>query len=169
MLPRSKVGPIAYKLELPPTSAIHPVFHVSQLKQAVSPSVQVSPSVPDMDNTFQFREQILSKRLVSKGLDSVHQVLVKWPGWPASLATWEDFEALRQRFPAAPAWGQAGSLEPGNVTTSTTARDQTGNDDAGPRRSSRPRKPNARFCGPEWNQPCQETWEGCTLDVAFCI
>ena len=29
------------------------------------------------------------------------------------MATWEDLEALRQRFPSAPAWGQAGSLQGG--------------------------------------------------------
>ena len=51
--------------------------------------------------------------MVTKGVRSIQQVLVKWSGWPASLATWEDVEALRQRFPAAPAWGQAGSLQGG--------------------------------------------------------
>lgn len=42
-----RVGAIVYKLELPPSSSIRPVFHVSQLKAAVVDSSQVIPSVPD--------------------------------------------------------------------------------------------------------------------------
>jgi hypothetical protein len=40
-------------------------------------------------------------------------VLVKWSHMSQELATWEDKEALRQRFPAAPAWGQADSQAQG--------------------------------------------------------
>jgi hypothetical protein len=38
-----------------------------------------------------------------------------------SLATWEDLEALRQWFPFAPAWGQAGSVGGGGGSTTEEA------------------------------------------------
>jgi len=112
-----KVGPVAYKLQLPSSTSIHNVFHVSQLKQAIPKTGQVSHLIPDLDVSCQFPEQVLAKKMVSKGVHSVQQVLVKWSGWPASLATWEDMEALLQRFPAAPAWVQAGPLHEGSYSS----------------------------------------------------
>jgi hypothetical protein len=46
----------------------------------------------------------------------IPQVLVRWSHLPASLTTWEDEEPLRQDFPHAPAWGQAGTQGRGSVT-----------------------------------------------------
>jgi hypothetical protein len=46
----------------------------------------------------------------------VPQVLVRWSYLPEELCTWEDEVPLRQQFPRAPAWGQAGSKGGGDAT-----------------------------------------------------
>jgi hypothetical protein len=104
-----KIGKVAYKLDLPATSSVHSVFHVSQMKKAVGSNVQVTDSLPSELTEFQVPEKILQWRLINRGIKFVIQVLVKWSSLLVFLATWEDMEALRQRFPGALAWGQAGS------------------------------------------------------------
>jgi hypothetical protein len=43
----AKVGPMAYCLQLPSTSFIHPIIHVSQLKKAVGHNQMLVPSLPN--------------------------------------------------------------------------------------------------------------------------
>ena len=98
-----RVGSVAYKLALLAHSAIHPVFHVSQLKRAIGAAHHVTPTLPT-DFALQLApEQVLETRSVRRGNSSVQQVLIKWNNLPTSLATWEDYEALRQEFPRATA------------------------------------------------------------------
>jgi hypothetical protein len=105
----SKVGTVAYKLELPPSSAIHHVFHVSLLKSAPAATSSVAAALPDPDNMLQISERVLQTRMHQRGHRSVQQLLIKWSDLDDELATWEDAKAIKERFPAAPAWGQAGT------------------------------------------------------------
>jgi hypothetical protein len=94
------IGKVAYKLGLPQSSTIHPIFHVSQLKPAVGASVaEVSSSLPSNAEDLHMPKRILQKRVINLGLRSVPQVLVKWSTLPDSLATWEDMNDVKQRFP----------------------------------------------------------------------
>jgi hypothetical protein len=103
-----RVGQVAYHLDLPSSSKVHPVFHVSQLKQCVSSGHQVSPVLPSADMVFQILVQVLQHRVRQRGKRMVPQGLVQWSGSSPEHATWEDLESLQQQFPFAPAWGQAG-------------------------------------------------------------
>lgn len=103
-----RIGAVAYKLDLPPASRVHPVFHVSQLKLCIGPRTLVSPTLPAPDAMFKVPAQVLHRRVRQRGNRSFTQVLVQWSSEMASDATWENLEQLRQSFPHAPAWGQAG-------------------------------------------------------------
>jgi hypothetical protein len=56
---------------------------------------------------------------VKKGNAALLQVLIRWTNLPATCATWKDYDVVHHRFPAAPAWGQAGS--PGGDTVTAAA------------------------------------------------
>jgi hypothetical protein len=150
-----RVGAVAYKLALPPAASIHPVFHVSQLKSSPGAN-QVTSMLPNDLALFQVPEQILQRRWTS-GEHPVEQVYVKWSHMPASLATWEAADHLRELFPFAPAWGHVASQDRGNVSTSANQEgssqdqprevEQAEKTSPGRRRTT---KPNTRYYGPDW-------------------
>jgi hypothetical protein len=105
-----KIGQVAYQIELPPECQVHDVFHVSQLKEYradYSPVYADLPKVPALDTGPTEPESILDRRLVKKGNSAITQVLIKWTTLPEDMATWEDWETLKLRFPSVLAWGQA--------------------------------------------------------------
>lgn len=76
------------------------------------------PEPPLLDRAELVAEEILDRHLVKKSNTSLAQVLIRWTDLPASSATWEDYDTVRQHFPVAPAWGQAVSSGGGTVSAS---------------------------------------------------
>ncbi|KAJ1293165.1 hypothetical protein BS78_01G047300 [Paspalum vaginatum] len=99
-----RVGAVAYKLELPPLSRIHPVIHVSQLKRHVPAPTEVTTdlsSVPTDPDHIRSPVAVLARTLVPRAGSTAARIQVQWTGLPPSLATWEDEHDIRRRFPAA--------------------------------------------------------------------
>lgn len=96
-----KLGPVAYKLALPETSRIHPVFHVSQLKKSFGQG-KVYNQLPQVTSqgTFDLNPlRHLDKRSILRNNKVVHQLLVQWRGCSVDEATWEDEDLLECNFP----------------------------------------------------------------------
>ena len=57
-----RVGAVAYKLQMPEDSTVHPVFHVSQLRQALPPTERVIQQLPATAAPTPVPEEILEDR-----------------------------------------------------------------------------------------------------------
>lgn len=94
-----KIGTVAYRMQLPPSATIHPVFHVSQLKKHVG-NRMVQASLPSFsqEQTPQPRA-VLNRRMLKKGHQAATQALIHWDILSPEDATWEFADDLKRRFP----------------------------------------------------------------------
>ena len=92
-----RIGAIAYKLQLPLGSAVHPVFHVSLLKKKVGEVAIVSQALPIVDDEGRVKVYpitILERKLMKKGNTAVVAGLIQWSNSFPEDATWEELTEL---------------------------------------------------------------------------
>ncbi|MCI21986.1 hypothetical protein A2U01_0043159, partial [Trifolium medium] len=98
----ARIGSVAYKVTLPATAKIHPVLHISQLKQfkgnSAEPYFPLSPTTSEF-GPIMLPDYVIKTRTILKGPLSVPQVLVKWQNMDTNLATWEDHADMLVNFP----------------------------------------------------------------------
>ncbi|XP_060963318.1 uncharacterized protein LOC133032814 [Cannabis sativa] len=96
-----RIGAVAYYLDLPTSSAVHPVFHVCQLRAAVG-TAHSSPTIPptltaDLELLVEPAE-LLNVRQRPTPTGAPMEVLIRWKDLPLFEATWEKFDTITAQF-----------------------------------------------------------------------
>ena len=99
-----KVGPVAYRLALPPNlEKIHNFFHVSMLRRYRSDLSHVVSSKtiePGLDLTYEEEPvEILAQEVKELRNKKIPLVKVLWRNHKTEEATWESEETMRQQYP----------------------------------------------------------------------
>ena len=88
-----KIGTMAYKLELPVASRLHPVFHVSCLKKVIGNKLPVQTILPELDEEGKIilePEAVTETRTRQLRNRSISEYLIKWKKLTAGDSTWKD-------------------------------------------------------------------------------
>lgn len=107
---------MAYRLQLPDQSRIHPFFHVSLLKKVVGDYEVLGKLPKDLDFTDEsdvYPEKVMGSRVNVKGGVTVQQSLIKWKHKTWEDVTWEDNAVLQGQFPDFCLEDKAVSMEAG--------------------------------------------------------
>ena len=89
-----KIGTMAYKLELPTSSRVHLIFHVSCLKKVIAENLLVQTIFPELDEEGKIilePEAVTEARTRKLRNQSISEYLIKWKNLlPNEYSTWED-------------------------------------------------------------------------------
>ncbi|KAL4582981.1 hypothetical protein LXL04_007545 [Taraxacum kok-saghyz] len=97
-----KIGMVAYRLALPDSCRIHPVFHVSLLRPCYGDPTASVTRIPQLrynDLPVLQPEALLDHRLINRNGKNIQQLLVHWTSCDISEASWEDRDHFQKAFP----------------------------------------------------------------------
>ncbi|TYK27012.1 Transposon Tf2-6 polyprotein [Cucumis melo var. makuwa] len=94
-----RVGTVAYKLNLPATTSIHPVFHVSQLKKFVGDKAGVHPTIQFINENLEWQAQPEEAVKYQKNSKGDWEVLIQWKDLPEHEASWECYDEIQRLYP----------------------------------------------------------------------
>ena len=99
-----RIGEVAYQLALPPgLSGVHPVFHISILKnyhQGGNNVIQWDSMLLDQNLTFEEEPiTILDRQVRNLRSKEIASVKVQWKHRPVEEATWEIESDMRSKYP----------------------------------------------------------------------
>jgi hypothetical protein len=97
-----QIGIVAYKLDLPTSSRIHLVFHVSYLKPKLGQHITLLSTLPLVDYNGEIKPEpkaVISSRMIKKKGRVVTKVLICWKGAPAEDDSYELLRTLQEQYP----------------------------------------------------------------------
>ena len=80
-------------MELPASSRVHPIFHVSCLKKVIGDKISVQTIFPELDEEGKIilePEAVIETRTRKLRNRSISEYLIKWKNLPAKYSTWQD-------------------------------------------------------------------------------
>ena len=92
---------MAYKFELPASSRVHPVFHVSCLNKVIGENLLVQTILPELDEEGKIilePEAVTKTRTRQLWNRSISEYLIKWKNLPTEDSTWEDENSIQNHL-----------------------------------------------------------------------
>jgi hypothetical protein len=111
------IGEVAFQLELPPTSKIHPVFHVSQLKPCLGDTAATLDLPPNAEENHPIIQPLSVLDWKYNTEANEWQVLIQWEGLFPEDSTWESYQEILTNYPAFHLEDKVTLDPPGNVMT----------------------------------------------------
>ena len=93
------IGTMAYKLELPAASRLHPVFHVSCLKKVIGDKLPIQTILPEIEEEGKIILEpgaVIETRTQQLRNQSISEYLIKWKNLPAEDSTLEDKKFIQK-------------------------------------------------------------------------
>ena len=96
-----KIGTMTYKLELPASSRVHPVVHVSCLNKVTGEKLPVQTIFIELDEEGKIilePEAVMETRTRQLRNRSISEYLIKWKNLPTEDSTWEDENSIQKHL-----------------------------------------------------------------------